>query len=67
MSYATDKILADLNYARDAMGRDLRALQSRLKEEVNPRVQAQRHPFVVAGLVAGVVLAAWLAVKVLRA
>ena len=66
MSYATEYILADLDYARDAMGRDLRALQSRLKEDVNPRVQAQRHPFVVAGLVAGFVLAALFVVKILR-
>jgi hypothetical protein len=62
----TEYIIADLYDARDAMDRDLRALRSRLKQETNPRVQAERHPFVVAGLVAGIVLAAFFVVKVLR-
>jgi hypothetical protein len=66
MADLTDTLVADIEEARDAMDRDLRALEALVTHETNPRVQAERHPLVVAGIVVGLVLAGFLVVKILR-
>ena len=62
----TDILVCDIEEARDAMDRDLRALEELVRHETNPRVQVERHPLLVAGIVAGFVLAGFLVVKILR-
>ena len=70
MGTTTDRLVADISEAREVFDNDLRALQGRLKCELNPRVQARRHPWiaigVLAGTIAGVVAVGILFTKLLR-
>jgi hypothetical protein len=62
----TDILIADIARTRETMDRDLRALQARFKHQVNPRVQARKHPLLVVGVVTGLALTAVLIIKILR-
>jgi len=66
MAELTDTLVADIVDAREKMDRDLSALETRLKHEADPRVQARRHPLFVAGVIGGLVLTGFLVVKILR-
>jgi hypothetical protein len=62
MAEVTDTLVADIGDARNALDRDLRALESRLKHEADPR----SHPVLLAGVVAGLILTGFLVYKILR-
>jgi len=66
MGEATDRIVAEITYAREDMERDFKALQTHLKREVDPWVQVRRHPWVLAAIATGAALGIVLFVRSLR-
>ncbi len=61
MGETTYEMTAEIDRARGALDKDLAALEARVREETDIRVQARRHPEVVNGLLIGIVISSGLA------
>jgi len=57
MGETADEIRSEIERTRERLGQDLTALESRVKEETDWRVQVARRPWVFVGAAFGVSLA----------
>jgi len=62
MGETADEIRSQIERTRERLGKDLNALESRVKEETDWRVQFARRPWVFVGAAFGVSLAVGLAI-----
>lgn len=53
MGETKEQIIAEIGRTRGVLDKDMNALEARFKAETDVRVQAERHPWALVGMVIG--------------